>query len=138
LQQLVQLLDFFSCELQYHLTPLPEICRSASGIVDGVIGKVFRDLADRLETQAAPDAAGCMALVLGGSKELPHNVDVILNDLGKSLGHFDLNGQLTQIKGVRTECQIKLDALRAPSDIRIRNYQTLGLCAGAALAILLI
>ena len=138
LQQLVQVLDYFSCELQYRLTPLPEICRSASTIVDGIIGRVFLDLAARLESQAAPDASGCMDLVLAENKELPRKVAEILSNLGKSLGHFDLNGQLTQIKGIRTDCQILLDAFRASSDIRIRNFQTLGLCAGAALAILLI
>ena len=30
LRQLIGALDYMGCELQYHLTPLPELCRSAA------------------------------------------------------------------------------------------------------------
>ena len=36
---------------------------------------------------------------------------------------------------VRGDCRTQLKALEQNRDIRLRNYQTLGLCAGAALAI---
>ena len=58
--------------------------------------------------------------------------------LGKSLGRFDLNGQLQGIEQVRAHCRRELSSLENGRDQRIRGYQTLGVCAGAALAILFV
>ena len=61
-----------------------------------------------------------------------------LRNLGISLGRFDLPGQLQGIHTARGECQSALDRLCSNRDNRLRSYETLGLCAGAALAILLL
>ena len=37
LRQLIGALDFMECELQYHLTPLPELCRQAGRETKGTI-----------------------------------------------------------------------------------------------------
>ena len=56
--------------------------------------------------------------------------------LGASLGRFDLQGQLQGIESVRAQCRKDLAELEDNRDQRLRSYQTLGLCAGCALAIL--
>jgi hypothetical protein len=61
----------------------------------------------------------------------------LLLDLGRTLGHFDLDGQIQGIEAVRQEAVASLDKLTKDKEARLRSYQTLGLCAGAALAILL-
>ena len=48
LRQLSWLLDFMSCELQYRLTPLPELCLQASQEAAGELGRVFFDLYQKL------------------------------------------------------------------------------------------
>lgn len=58
--------------------------------------------------------------------------------LGRTLGRFDLEGQLKGIDGISREAAAELDRLTKNQDARLRSYQTLGLCAGAALAILLL
>ena len=62
----------------------------------------------------------------------------LLRNLGRSLGRFDLEGQLRGIDAVRHETLEALEKLTHDQDERLRSYQTLGLCAGAALAILLL
>ena len=62
----------------------------------------------------------------------------LLLELGRSLGNFDLNGQLRGIEAVRRQALEALQNSVKDRDQRIRSYQTLGLCAGAALAILLL
>jgi hypothetical protein len=62
----------------------------------------------------------------------------VLRELGQSLGRFDLNGQLLGIAAVRNTCRSKLQQFEKNKEVRLRSYQTLGLCAGAALAILFI
>ena len=58
--------------------------------------------------------------------------------MGSSLGRFDLEGQLQGLESVRIYCREQLDELSKDRDVRLRSYQTLGLCAGAALAILFV
>ena len=58
--------------------------------------------------------------------------------LGRSLDRFDLAGQLKGIAATRSACRREVGALLENRDLRLRSYKTLGLCAGAALAVLLI
>ena len=66
------------------------------------------------------------------------NVSKIAITLGRTLGRFDLDGQLIGLENARRDCRRAVDALSENRDNRLRCYQTLGLCAGAALAILFI
>ncbi len=138
LRQLIRLLDYMECELQYHLTPLPSLCRQAAVESEGVLRKVFLSFATGLEDQISPDVAGCMKSALSGAKDIPGHTYKLLELLGKSLGRFDIEGQIKGLEAVRQECRINLQELTENRDVRLRKYQTLGLCAGAALAILLI
>ena len=138
LRQLLSVLDYMECELQYHLTPLPALCNKAGGEAKGILGQVFMMLSRELEAQISPDVAHCMDAVLSKVPELTKSAVEILRFLGGSLGRFDLEGQLKGFETVRQECRQKLLALNNNRDYRLRSYKTLGLCAGAALAILFI
>lgn len=136
LRQLIQVLDHMGCELQYRLTSLPELCRSASQDVGGCVGQVLKNLTLELEAQIAPDAATCMRAAVEKVGKLPPSVRKNLLTLGISLGRYDLPGQMKGIDSVRIQCRTDLEALTANREVRLRSYQTLGLCAGCALAIL--
>lgn len=71
-------------------------------------------------------------------RELPTQAQKIMRELGQTLGRFDLPGQLRGLESIRRTCRRELDELAKNRDVRLRSYQTLGLCAGAALAILFI
>ena len=136
LRQLIRALDFMGCELQYRLTPLPELCRCAAAESVGAVSHLLANLATELEAQVAPDAASCMNAALSKTKGLPQRTRKNLMLLGSSLGQFDLQGQLTGLEAARKQCRRELDELSRDRDVRLRSYQTLGLCAGSALAIL--
>lgn len=125
-------------QLAYALTPLPELCHQAGREAGGRAGAVLRQLARELERQTAPDVQGCMKAALDASPELPAALRGELMRLGRSLGRFDLPGQLRGLAAVGEDCRGQLEALRENREPRLRSYQTLGLCAGAALAILLL
>lgn len=137
LRQFISLLDLMECELQYRLTPLPELCRLAASASRGVLMHVFDRLAAELESQIAPDAEKCMTAALSGAN-VPSLTCKVMGLLGRSLGRFDAEGQLKGIQAVRAESQRLLDTYTKNQDTRLRSYQTLGLCAGAAMAILFI
>lgn len=136
IRQMIQAIQFMQCELQFHLTPLPELCRQAGGISGGAIREVLCSLASELESRKEPDAASCMAAVLKKNQTLSGRCRRLLRQLGKTLGRFDLEGQLQGLQTVCAACLEARDSLQKDRDTRLRSYRTLGLCAGAALAIL--
>lgn len=138
LRQLISALDFMECELQYRLTPLPDLCRQAGEQSGGIVGGVFIKLAEELECQIAPEVSGCMRTALSKCEAIPQATRSALIQLGKSLGRFDLNGQIKGLDAVRADCRRTLEKLSENRENTLRSYQTLGLCAGAALAILFI
>ena len=138
LRALLRALDYMTCELQFRLTPLPELCRTAGKECGGPAGQALTALASELENQISPDADSCMYAALSKLDNLPVSTVEAMRLLGKSLGRFDLEGQLQGIESVRAHCRRELTVLEAGRDQRIRGYQTLGVCAGAALAILVV
>lgn len=138
LRQLIRVLEYMSCELGYRMTPLPQLCRNAANVVQGPVQLVFRKLSEELEQQVAPDASMCMNAALAALPGLPESLTGLLRDLGTTLGVFDLPGQLRGMDAAIQTARKTLEALSENRTHRLRSYQTLGLCAGAALAILLL
>ena len=137
LRQLRDILQFMYCELQFHLTPLPELCRQAGKQSGGSVARTFTMLARELDMQIEPDAASCMNAAVASS-ELSPRLRELLHSLGKTLGCFDLEGQLRGLEDLRNRCTKELEELASGREDRLRSYQTLGLCAGAALVILFV
>jgi hypothetical protein len=79
-----------------------------------------------------------MASSITKVEKLPEAVKRNLLLLGKTLGRFDLPGQLSGIASVMQLCRRDLDGLLCNQDVRLRSYRTLGICAGVALVILFI
>ena len=138
LRRMISALDYMTCELQYRLTPLPELCRLTGSDIGGSVGAAFIKLGEELEAQVSPDVHSCMAAVLAENSWLPKSVLQAFSELGQTLGRFDLTGQLMGLEAVRAGCRNRLGELTGNKTQRLRSYQTLGLCAGAALAILLL
>lgn len=131
-------LQMLQWELTYRLTPLPELCGLAAREAAGELRNVFRELGQALDGNIQSDAAGCMAVVLKQHPNLPPKARRLLRQLGRTLGRFELEGQIQGMNSVRTECSAMIGDLHRDREIRLRSYRTLGLCAGAALVILFI
>ena len=138
LQQLISAARFMACELEYRQTPLPQLMHLCADETGGWISRVFSLLAYELERQLAADAACCMASAVAQVPKLPVVVQEKFLLLGRTLGRFDLRGQLAGLEAVAQLCQRDLDGLLLNRDARLRSYMTLGLCAGVALVIIFV
>lgn len=138
LRQLIGALDYMQCELQYRMTPLPDLCRQAGIENRNQIGKFLINLSDELESQISPDVSGCIHAALSSISDLPKRAVKAFEIMGASLGRFDADGQIRGLENVRAYCRAELDAMSVDRDARLRSYQTLGICMGAALAILFV
>ena len=138
LRQLISAVDLMECELQYRRTPLPQLFRKAAEESKGKLRHIFWMLSQELDAQISPNADRCMATVLARCGDLPRNIIQLLENMGSAMGRFDLEGQLLGLEFVRNSCNEQLKELMQNKDARLRGYQTLGLCAGAAIAILFV
>ena len=130
--------EIMECELSYRLTPLPELCRKAGNTAGRTIRRILNNLAIELEKQSIPDVESGMLITLAKEELLPRSVYKILRSMGSSLGRYDLPGQIKGLEAIRESCQSELKNLDLNREERTRGYQTIGLCAGTALAILFI
>ena len=133
---LMDALAFMRNELSCRVTPLPELCRKASDICKGSICSFFRQLASELEEQMAPDVACCLTAALAKCDGIPERTRSLLERLEITLGYFGLEEQIVGLEQLLTEGESLRQQLEQNRPQRLRGYQTLALCAGAALAIL--
>lgn len=136
LRQMLRMVKFMQWELKYRMTPLPELCRQAAGEGKGQLRDVMLGFAAELDKQKEPDVYSCMRTVLHRADGLPRRIRRLFSQLGRSLGRFDLDGQLESLEAVAAACREQLTQLQNSKIKNLRSYRTLGLCAGAALAIL--
>ena len=138
IKQLDHLLDNMRCELEYKLTPLPVLLRTAGCQARGCIMRVFCDVADALDDQIIPDVKTCFATVLNRHNDIPPGVKSCLTELSLTLGAYDLKGQLEGISYIQNLCRQKAIELEDNKGDKLRTFRTLGVCAGAAIAVILL
>ena len=137
LRELERCLVNMSNELVYRMTPLPDLFHIAAQMTDANLSDLFRNTADALEKLKEPDASSVLQRVLSEDRTLPPASKRIITELGRTLGQFDMSGQLKGIEACIQQARIELAVLSDNKEQRLRSYQTLGLCSGAALAIIL-
>ena len=99
---------------------------------------VLRKLSEELDQQTSAEPYDCIRTAIYSTEKLPETAARNLMLLGKTLGRFDLQGQLSGIEAVMQLCQRDLKGLQCDMQTRLRSYRTLGICTGAALVILFI
>jgi stage III sporulation protein AB len=137
LQDFIDVLDCMECELNFRLSPLPHLCDYAAQ-KGNRLNSLFSTLACELNDQVLPDVVRCMKAAINKHQELPRIIQELLLDFGYSLGKFDLKGQLISFNAMRQKCASLLAEREENKHNRIRCYQTLGLCAGVIITILLL
>lgn len=137
LRQLAHVMERMICELEYRMTTLPDLCRFGAEQSKGPVQCFFYALAKAMDEQISPDVGICTVTVLKEINGLPSHAASHLQSLGQTLGRFDLPGQLTAFERCKQSCMMQLEVMEHQQSQRLRSYQTLGFCAGAALAILL-
>lgn len=131
-------IQFIQQELQYRMSPLPEILLQTGKHCSGIVGQFFNLFSEELERQISPDTTYCVEAALRRLGDVPSPVRQGMVLLGKSLGHFDVIGQLKMLESVYAQCNEMLIALATNQDVRLRNYRTIALCTGVTVAIIFI
>ena len=138
LEQIQRILSEITCELQFRQSMLPQLFFDISERECGPVATVFRVLSEQLSKNEHPQVYMCMKSAVELTNDLPEPAKEILLELGRSLGAYDLSGQLQQISAVESHTEFLLMQLRGHKDVRTRCCQTLGICTGVVIAILIV
>lgn len=136
LRSLIAAVQEMEWELKYRMTTLPDLCRIAADVSKGALKEVFCELADKLDKREVTEISGCVNASLNRQR-LPKRIKKNMRQLGRCLGRFDLEGQVQGLQSIRHQCRKDLQVMEQNCTEHLRNYQTLAICAGAILAILL-
>lgn len=137
-KQFISVVELLTCELQYRLSPLPNLCDVAISYCNGSLKSFFIYLKKELEAQVFPDVERCVSAAIYNCKTLPSVTEDLLESMGQSLGRFDLDGQVKELNKTKREAESVFELLSKENTTRTRTYKTLAVCAGLALAILFI
>lgn len=137
LRQMQQVLRFMIHDLKCRRRPLPALFRGCGEQGSGILQEIFLDAALEMENQILPDAAACMRSVLN-RYALPDGCKEVMDGISRTLGHFDLEGQVRELESVLFTCGEMLKEHCAGKADKIRTIRTLGISAGIVLAILLL
>lgn len=138
LKQIIMAMDYMESELVYRRTPLPELCAEAACKSSGMLHDILLDFSKALNDHASSNAESCVKEVLSHFSNFPAVGKQMLMQFGSSAGIFELDGQISSLKAVKQECHRQLTVRQENQEVRLRSYRTLGICAGAALAVILI
>ena len=140
LLNLIHSLNYMSSELQYRMTPLPQLMRqTADQCSDKNLRQVFLQLSHQLEDKYCSDFSQCMETVLRRyGNSLPKRSLSVIYELSRTMGRFDIDGQISAIMTTKTYCLNEYNMLSNDLSSRLRGCRTLGICAGAAMVILFI
>ena len=136
MRQLLAALEQMKNEIAYRKTALPELMRILSLESHGVVAEFFTNVANDLCSHRETTAGAIIRKHLPPAPIFPANVRQILLQLGNSLGKYDVDSQLQGIELAISRLRNLLDAWQAEQQSRVRSYCTLGVCAGAAIAII--
>lgn len=140
LGQLLLALRLLKSELSSHGTPIPEAFGFAAAGTKGSAANYFSTAAKQMNQKRWLMPEKALELAAEELKELSADdpVKAVLRDFASCIGRFELESQLHGI-----DCAAaRLEELRKLSEqektLRCKTYRTLGVCAGLALAILLV
>lgn len=126
-------------EIESRLTSTAPLCDMAALQCTGSLSEVFSALAKSFAEQDAEDVGHIMdAVLLRFGSNLPMSCHYRLRELGSILGAYEADEQVKALNGLCARINRSLEELREGRTQRCRSYEVMGVCAGCALAILLL
>ena len=125
-------------ELQYRLTPLPEIFAALGGSRNREIAEFFSRLAALLSSAQTCTVGYACRLAQTRGLSLSSAARGTILSLFDSLGRYDLEGSVQALDLALSRLREEAKALQNSAAARCRTYLTLGVCTGLAAAVILI
>lgn len=140
LEQLMAALQVLKSEIAFCGTPLPQAFALMAAATEGVPAALFSQIAKEMDKRRWLTPLAAMQQALRQTPELPQGdkASLILLELSGSLGKYDAESQLHGIDRAMARLEEERGRAERERSVKSRTYETLGVCAGLAMAILLL
>ena len=127
-------------ELQYRLTPLPDVFLALQESREAAVAAFFSGLAGSLSAADTCTVGYACRQALRRTEGLciPAGVRTALMSLFDTLGKYDLDGNLQALDLALGRLREEARQLQGSAAARCKTYVTLGVCTGLAVAVILI
>ena len=132
-------LAFMKAEIEFHLTPLDQISMQMASMLPQPLSLVFRSVSRDIRRMPGvlPGSLMRRALNVHRNKITPE-LSKILADLFELLGKQDVLAQVRAAELAEARLKQEIHRIEAEKKDRCRTYRTIGICAGLAVAVILI
>lgn len=139
LRQILRVLELMCVEIRSRMTATTQLCEMAAGICSGTLSDVFTACARRMTLQEERTSGEIMETVLiRYGTRLPISCICRLRELGELLGAYEAEEQTKALEALMGRVSAGVEELRQTRRERCRSYEVMGVCAGCALAIILL
>ena len=137
LRAFLNALEILKCELNYTLFPLPKLCRVTAERSERICAEFLRKYAAILEDGSCRSVAAREALSFVKIC-LPPDASMAIIVLFSTLGRYDLDGEENILNLTQHRLKSALERGETEKRPMAKGYALLGVCTGAAIAILLV
>lgn len=136
LRELEDALRLMRSEIDVYGTPLPQVFAAMAASTDGTLEALFSCIAKDMDANRWVTPSDAVRLALQNVED--DNIGSVLLPLSKMLGKYDIEAQLQGINSALLQTSQKITDLEQERKLKSKTYRTLGICAGLAVAILLL
>ena len=129
-------LDILENKIKYTYEPLKDIFAEMKKLLKGNISELFSNISKKLESNSV-ETAFSESLKEVKTNLLSEDLEVI-NNLSKTLGKTEKDGQVSQIELSKTFINSQIKKAEKEEEKNSKLYKTLGITVGLAVIILLI
>lgn len=140
IRQLQSALQILKHEIAFQASPLPKAFARAAAAEQGVVSALFAKAAGAMENRCWMTPAAAFRQALQGIPEMDgeDRLRSILLELAAKLGKYDLDSQRQAIELAQTQLEEERRQAEQERTVKGRTYETLGICTGLAVSILLL
>ena len=140
LRQLQSALHVLKNEIAFCATPVPRAFAKMAASLEGALAELFARASGAMDKRCwlTPSSAMEYAMQEVPGFEQGDKVRDILLELAGKLGQYDLDSQIQGIGLAMTQLDEERQAAERERSVKSKTYETLGVCAGLAVAILLL
>ena len=138
-QDMQTALDRMSREISYHLTPLAQLTQTVAQDLTEPVNALISAFGSRLlSAPEEPMQMHMLEAMKSCGAAVPQEARRILMTLSGSLGRQDVSAQVSALETASREIEAVRKDYENRQKTQCRSYETLGVCAGLAVAILFI
>ena len=140
MRQLLSAIEYMKDEISYRMTPLEQVFEVLGAELSGAVGAFFACCCRRMrqERTSSIQDVFCAAMRDAAGLHLPRQAHGALASLALVLGKFDVEGQCRALDLASERIGRTIRELEDNRQERCRSYRTIGICAGFAVAVILL